>query len=200
MNVSLVFWICICVSSIRVAILSVSIILFMSSQFLMILSEDGIETSSVSRDQELALSKAVDVMVMSLDSAVSSEATKEKQEEYERDCREKTNTVKAVPPIPEVVDASAESIQLTDSKMSSGREESLNESGCSRDERSKVGGMSISYQRKMTILFELISACLADIPEDDKKQSPVRKGYDARHRVALRLLATWLDVKWNKVV
>ncbi|KAK1304921.1 hypothetical protein QJS10_CPB11g00906 [Acorus calamus] len=33
----------------------------------------------------------------------------------------------------------------------------------------------------------------------DKKHSTRRKGYDARHRVALRLLATWLDVKWSKL-
>ncbi|KAJ8631508.1 hypothetical protein MRB53_024831 [Persea americana] len=167
--------------------------------YLKVLSEDSKDVSSESRDQELALSKAVDAMAMSLEvSSVSSEATKEKQEEYEHDCRERTSPVKA-PPIPEVADASSESIQLTDSKMSAGREAALNETGHTRDERSKVVAMSISYPRKLTVLFDFISACLADIPEDDKKQAPLRKGYDARHRVTLRLLATWLDVKWKKV-
>ncbi|CAL2273977.1 unnamed protein product [Prunus armeniaca] len=57
----------------------------------------------------------------------------------------------------------------------------------------------LSYQRKVTVLYELLSACLADKREDNKKCTRRRKGYDARHRVALRLLATWLDVKWMKM-
>uniref|UniRef100_A0A453JD82 Transmembrane and coiled-coil domain-containing protein 4 n=1 Tax=Aegilops tauschii subsp. strangulata TaxID=200361 RepID=A0A453JD82_AEGTS len=60
-----------------------------------------------------------------------------------------------------------------------------------------------THHRKMTLLFTLLSACVADKPvsqeEDDRKSSHFRKGYDARHRVALRLLATWLDVKWVKM-
>ncbi|PNX69094.1 putative membrane protein, partial [Trifolium pratense] len=58
----------------------------------------------------------------------------------------------------------------------------------------------LSDQRKVTVLYELISACLSDLRDDDKKCKRRRKGYDARHRVALRLLATWLDVKWTKMV
>lgn len=58
--------------------------------------------------------------------------------------------------------------------------------------------------RKMVLLYALLSACVADKPvsqeEEDRKSSRFRKGYDARHRVALRLLATWLDVKWIKMV
>jgi hypothetical protein len=52
----------------------------------------------------------------------------------------------------------------------------------------------------MAVLFELLAACVADTPEDEKKKSRLRRGYDARHRVALRLLATWLDITWLKVV
>lgn len=58
--------------------------------------------------------------------------------------------------------------------------------------------------RKMALLYALLSACVADKPvsqeEEDRKSSHFRKGYDARHRVALRLIATWLDVKWIKMV
>lgn len=167
----------------------------MSSQFLRLLSEDGYETSSESMEQELALSKSVDAMAMSLEvTPVSSEATRKKQEEYERDCSE---GISKAPLISGVADAQSEAILLTDSKMQASTEEALDEPGYSHDEKSVV---QISYQRKVTVLFELISACLADMPEDDKKQSRLRKGYDARHRVALRLLATWLDVKWIKMV
>ena len=58
--------------------------------------------------------------------------------------------------------------------------------------------------RKMALLYALLFACVADKPvlqeEEDRKSSRFRKGYDSRHRVALRLLATWLDVKWIKMV
>lgn len=55
-------------------------------------------------------------------------------------------------------------------------------------------------QQKVAVLYELLSACVADLPQDRKEQSRHRKGYDARLRVALRLLATWLNVKWTKMV
>ncbi|KAK8444748.1 hypothetical protein SEVIR_9G193900v4 [Setaria viridis] len=55
--------------------------------------------------------------------------------------------------------------------------------------------------RKMAVLYMLLSACVADVnmAEEGMGSPRVTKGYDARHRVALRLLATWLDVKWNKM-
>ncbi|GJM91210.1 hypothetical protein PR202_ga07566 [Eleusine coracana subsp. coracana] len=55
--------------------------------------------------------------------------------------------------------------------------------------------------RKMAVLYMLLSACVADVnmAEEGMGSPRVRKGYDARHRVALRLVATWLDVKWNKM-
>ncbi|XP_028099950.1 transmembrane and coiled-coil domain-containing protein 4-like isoform X2 [Camellia sinensis] len=42
-------------------------------------------------------------------------------------------------------------------------------------------------------------SCLSDIPEGNKYSKQRRKGYDARHRVALRLLTTWFDIEWNKM-
>ncbi|XP_062205665.1 uncharacterized protein LOC133907608 [Phragmites australis] len=55
--------------------------------------------------------------------------------------------------------------------------------------------------RKMAVLYMLLSACVADVnmAEEGMGSPRIRKGYDARHRVALRLLATWLDVKWIKM-
>jgi hypothetical protein len=54
----------------------------------------------------------------------------------------------------------------------------------------------------MAVLYMLLSACVADVnmAEDGMGSPRVRKAYDAHHRVALRLVATWLDVKWNKMV
>ncbi|CAM0956501.1 unnamed protein product [Alopecurus aequalis] len=62
------------------------------------------------------------------------------------------------------------------------------------------GGTSKDY-RKMAVLYMLLSACVADVnmAEDGMDSPRITKGYDARHRVALRLLATWLDVKWIKM-
>ncbi|XP_039121466.1 uncharacterized membrane protein F35D11.3-like [Dioscorea cayenensis subsp. rotundata] len=36
------------------------------------------------------------------------------------------------------------------------------------------------------------------MPEDEKKKHCYLKGYDSQHHVALRLLATWLDIQWIK--
>ncbi|GAB4847501.1 hypothetical protein Ancab_026559 [Ancistrocladus abbreviatus] len=71
-------------------------------------------------------------------------------------------------------------------------------SGCKSDEEPLDEERMLSYERKLTVLYEILSACLANVPED-KKRSQQRKGYDARHRVALRLLATWFNIKWVKV-
>ncbi|KAL5073900.1 hypothetical protein RYX36_012884 [Vicia faba] len=57
----------------------------------------------------------------------------------------------------------------------------------------------ISYQRKVSVLYTLLSACVADTAEVDKKHFKSKQGYDARHRVSLRLLAVWLDVEWNEM-
>ncbi|XP_058785405.1 uncharacterized protein LOC131660236 isoform X2 [Vicia villosa] len=57
----------------------------------------------------------------------------------------------------------------------------------------------ISYQRKVSVLYTLLSACVADTAEVDKKHRKSKQGYDARHRVSLRLLAVWLGVEWNEM-
>ncbi|KAJ4963176.1 hypothetical protein NE237_023115 [Protea cynaroides] len=161
--------------------------------FLRLLSEESGEDCSERMDQELALTKAVDVMVMSIESSlVSSEANREKRREYENECREKISTgEKKLSSEP----MSAENLSDTcTSKLGT-----PDGSGRICDAKPKDEGLMLSYQRKVVVLFELLSACVADIPDGDKKHSRIRKGYDARHRVALRLLATWLDVKWIKV-
>lgn len=61
-------------------------------------------------------------------------------------------------------------------------------------------GNFLTQRRKVAVLYELLSAAVADTPaEDGEDVSRTRRGYDARQRVALRLLATWLDVKWSKM-
>ncbi|XP_048533089.1 transmembrane and coiled-coil domain-containing protein 4-like [Triticum urartu] len=142
----------------------------------MIFQQDG-ESSSDSQDQEHALAKGVDAMVMSLSSDTAKDETTK-----EGDPQRKAST-------------------------SSGMAES-SEKGFPAEDLLGIDNLSLddvpaTHHRKMTLLFTLLSACVADKPvsqeEDDRKSSHFRKGYDARHRVALRLLATWLDVKWVKM-
>lgn len=57
----------------------------------------------------------------------------------------------------------------------------------------------MAKQRKIAVMLELVTACVADIPDGKGEKNP-KYGYDARQRVALRLLALWLDIEWSKVV
>lgn len=180
-------------------------------QFLRLLAEDTGDDSSERSDQQLALSKAVDNLMLSMEKdPVSSKSKKEKHQKYENECREKlsmseaklsseaastmpetstTAETSAVPETSTVPDTSTLSIQSPSPDLS-----------CKFEEEPVEEVRMLSYQRKVTVLYELLSACLADIRDNDKKSARRRKGYDARHRVALRLLATWLDINWMKMV
>lgn len=135
--------------------------IFILSQFLTILSEESDETSSERRNKELALTKSVDAMALSMESSPVSSEDSCGNKEYEIECHEKYRNVN------------------TESVF--------------------VGDTLLMYQRKVTVLYELLAACLAE-NADANKNCSLRKGYDARHRVALRVLSTWLDIKWLKMV
>lgn len=166
--------------------------------FLRLLSEEAGDGSAQSSDQEFALSKAVDATAVSLETdSETSMSKKEKHREYENECREKCSTGEKKSHS-DVENADLKTQQETDSNLAS-TEDSPHESGSKFNERPIEEEAVLSYQRKVTVLYELLSACLADIPQDDNKCTRQRTGYDSRHRVALRLLATWLDVKWIKM-
>jgi hypothetical protein len=80
--------------------------------------------------------------------------------------------------------------------------EALKLASCSSDDDDSASSARGKDYRKMAVLFMLLSACVADVnmAEEGMGSPRVTKGYDARHRVALRLLATWLNVKWGKMV
>lgn len=168
-------------------------------QFLRLLSEEFDNDNSQRLDQELALSEAVEAMVLSLENkSESSKSKREKLREYEHQCREKFSTAD-VQPNSEKVDTHLETQQEEDTLFfeCEGPQESSNSY---TDEGPVEEVMMLSYQRKMTVLYQLLAACLSDIGEKNTKYTRRRKGYDARHRVALRLLATWLNIKWTKMV
>lgn len=160
--------------------------------FLRLLSEETSEDS----EKGLALSKAVDAMARSMESSVSSESKKEKRRAYEHECREKYS-VAEVQSNTEEVDRHSESLLEVESNTHDPDEFRVH--GDVFNEEPVEDVTTLSYERKVNVLYELLSACLADKYEDNNKNTQKRKGYDARHRVALRLLATWLDVEWIKM-
>lgn len=160
-------------------------------------SGDASSSSSQSSDQEFALSKAVDVMEETMGAnPVSSQSKKEKHKEYETQCREKLSAGSEVKSTSEVENDSPKTAKDDHSADVS---DAPRDSGHNVDEEPVEEEKMLSNQRKVTVLYEILSACLADRREENKKCTRKRNGYDARHRVALRLLATWLDIKWTKM-
>lgn len=159
--------------------------------FLRIIFEENKETSSENLDQELALSKAVDAMVMSMESSSSSETAREEKYRYENQCREK-----AYKSVPVESPMTCDTMNLSNAKTAP-RSHQPNDVS---KESPLLGDIMKNYQRKVAVLYELLSACLADSPESPRKQNTKShlKGYDSRHRAALRLLCTWFDVEWKK--
>ncbi|ESQ53471.1 hypothetical protein EUTSA_v10024597mg [Eutrema salsugineum] len=167
--------------------------------FTRLLSEEASDASAEMMEQEMALAKAADAMVHSIQSSLSVDAKKEKHQEYENECREKYA-------VPEVKSKDEDSDK---DKKETAETESL-ETGVViidgshkpevvEDDKSVEEVTLLSHQRKINVLYELLSACLSDKHQEVKKCTRRRKGYDARHRVALRLLATWFNIEWIKV-
>ncbi|PKA46499.1 hypothetical protein AXF42_Ash012632 [Apostasia shenzhenica] len=158
--------------------------------YLRIMAEEDGGASSEKDDQELALAKSVDVMVLSFEADHSSDRTTTvMQDEHDNDEMHKI-TDKA---------STSASTDLTSTKLLAIKDEAINQYNSASDRKLILSDISISYPRKVAIIFELLSACVADSPQGNEKVFVRRKGYDARHRSALRVLATWLDVNWKKV-
>lgn len=168
--------------------------------FMRLISEESEDMSSETADKELALLKGVDAMVSSIEGASLDHRSKiEKQRNYENECREKFSTAGEETKLKsEFKMLDAEKPKEINDKLADVPQpniDPLSEFG----EKVLPEVTMLSYGRKLTVLYELLSACLANVPKDNKKTKQRRRGYDARHRVALRLLATWFDVKWIKV-
>ncbi|XP_073304136.1 uncharacterized protein [Primulina huaijiensis] len=168
--------------------------------FLRLLAEERGDVSSDASDKELALTNGVDAMSSSMETSPTDyKSKKEKQREYEQSCREKLANPETTSEIKSeekhLLDNIQQETNVTTSIVEQIHVQSISELTGKPLEEVEM----LSYPRKVTVLYELLSACLANTPEDNKKSTRRRKGYDARHRVALRLLATWLDVKWIKM-
>ncbi|XP_033511959.1 uncharacterized protein [Nicotiana tomentosiformis] len=153
---------------------------------------------SEAAEKELDLAKAIDAMTSSMEKTLDNVSKQEKREEYEHECREKLS----------VADMQSRSGVENTTNIENYQEKSKKPSSIEQVHLESVGGVdekpveeasTLEYSRKLTVLYQLFSACLAQTPEESKKYTRRRRGYDARHRVALRLLATWFDIKWIKV-
>ncbi|CAJ2635704.1 transmembrane and coiled-coil domain-containing protein 4-like [Trifolium pratense] len=173
--------------------------------FMRLLSQESDDASAESAqrlDKELALSKAVDAIVLGMEKNLQpSKSKRERLHEYEQRCREKFSAPDVQSNSEKIdVDVNLETQDETDVAPLINFEETHEGPDNSKiDEKPIEEVAMLSDQRKVTVLYELLSACLSDLRDDDKECKRRRKGYDARHRVALRLLATWLDVKWTKM-
>ncbi|XP_042042246.1 transmembrane and coiled-coil domain-containing protein 4-like isoform X1 [Salvia splendens] len=168
--------------------------------FLRLLAEESGNVPSEVAKNGTALVDAVDAMSSKLDlSPADHDSKKQRQLKYEYTCREKFSAPEETQESkPEERDPSDVS-QLEKDVATSKSEQAVRTNIIESDGRPMEEAEMVSYQTKILVLYELLSACLADLPEDNEKSAKRRKGYDSRHRVALRLLATWFDVKWIKM-
>ena len=79
------------------------------------------------------------------------------------------------------------------------RDNDTSEKTCERDERI-ARTAQWTQKRKVAVLYELLTAVVSDIPAEAEEKLRTRFGYDARQRVALRILASWFNVEWAKMV
>uniref|UniRef100_A0A803LKD5 Uncharacterized protein n=1 Tax=Chenopodium quinoa TaxID=63459 RepID=A0A803LKD5_CHEQI len=141
--------------------------------------------------KELALSKLVDTMVSSMEARDATIVNYGEKLEDELLCSERySNSAESL------CEEATERVNLHKSV----KEQPKDTCKSHTYEKHIESAESLSCPRKVTVLYELLSACLLGTNEENKKASQSVKGYDSRYRVALRLLATWLDVKWIKVV
>ncbi|XP_028765568.1 transmembrane and coiled-coil domain-containing protein 4 [Neltuma alba] len=162
--------------------------------FLTLLSEEGDGASLDRLDKELALTKAIDATAVSMEGVPDSKEVEFKNLEdkargQDNFCNTKASSSVVATAKPHETKENSALHVSTETAPSTGPENDA------FDQPIKEANL-ISYQRKMTVLYTLLSACVADTAEVDEQCSHSRQGYDARHRVALRLLSTWLGVKW----
>ncbi|XP_047332229.1 probable lipase MIL1 isoform X2 [Impatiens glandulifera] len=162
--------------------------------FLSILSEESNDTSQEMKDTELELLKALEAMSETMEKTRDVQSELERHQEYKNDCQQKYRTNQ------ECSSDEGHGV-LKGNDISSNcemvRTEEAGSQSSKGDEKSLQEANQPSRQRKVTVLYELLSACLAPTADEDKNSTGHERGYDSRHRVALRLLASWFQIKLN---
>ncbi|KAD7117676.1 hypothetical protein E3N88_04944 [Mikania micrantha] len=163
--------------------------------FLRVLAEESDDPSTKMAEQELALSKAVEAMQSNISTSKEHyERKKEKHRLYAHEWREKFL-------VNESMAETKKHLQKKEEKdcKSPWPEQVPAASTREVEEKTFEEAKMIGTRRKVVVLYELLSACLADTHAVDNKFKRSFEGYDARHRAALRLLTTWFDIKWIKM-
>lgn len=158
------------------------------AQFVTLLSDTNDEVSSGILEKELALLKSVDATMLSMESSLFLSEDSNKGCDYETHCRQRCA-------YPDTATATDPNGRIPRTTLNISNNEDVDGSESRFFEKPIEEGKLLSEERKLTVLYELLSSCVADYVTEGGS-----KGYDARHRVALRLLATWLNVKWTKMV
>nr|GEU83473.1 transmembrane and coiled-coil domain-containing protein 4 [Tanacetum cinerariifolium] len=144
--------------------------------YLRLLTEESDGATEVA-ERELALSKAVDTMVTNIEKSQEYyERKKEKHRIYAHEWREKFS-------VHESMTETKEHLQKKEEKVcKSPRAEQVPTASTNEvEEKTFEEARMIGNQRKVAVLYELLSACLVDRLNDDKICEPPPKGYDARH-------------------
>ncbi|XP_047339204.1 transmembrane and coiled-coil domain-containing protein 4-like [Impatiens glandulifera] len=162
-------------------------------EFLGVLSDESDDTSPEIKDKELNLCKALHSIVESMDKTRDIQFKLERHQQYKIDCQKKYGTIpeSSSDEVPELFkgtdNASCKMVRTEQEGSHSGK----------AYESSLLEASQPSQSRKVTVLYELVSACITHTAEDCKDSAQKEKGYYSQHRVALRLLASWLNIKWN---
>ncbi|KAK8681548.1 hypothetical protein V6N13_053950 [Hibiscus sabdariffa] len=133
----------------------------------------------------LPVFRSVDATVLGIESSLLVPEDSDRSIDYETKCRERCG-------YPDTTAAATDPNGRTNLNIPNNVD--VDGSGSRFSEKPIEEGKLLSEERKLVVLYELLSSCVADDVSDDGP-----KGYDARHRVTLRLLATWLNVKWIKM-
>ncbi|KAK4778460.1 hypothetical protein SAY86_005988 [Trapa natans] len=161
--------------------------------FLKLILEGKDGASPERTDKELGLANTVDAMVLNIESsAIYPEDSRSC--DYEKECREKYATAMTDISSSELAEHSDNSQSSSADKPSDNK--LTNNSGRRVAIEAVEEAAVLDRCRKLTIFYELLSACIANNCAENDERFPPRKGYDAQPRVSLRLLASWLGLKW----
>ncbi|KAL0391497.1 UNVERIFIED_CONTAM: hypothetical protein Slati_4534800 [Sesamum latifolium] len=136
-------------------------------QFLRQLMDESGDMSPESAEKEVSVANGIDAMSSSMEKTPAEyDSKKEKQREYEQACREKFPAPETIP------EAKSEERNIPDnSQQETKTTKSIPEQAQGTPISESVGKQMevapmLSYPRKVTVLYQLLSACLADTPKE----------------------------------
>ncbi|GMH23618.1 hypothetical protein Nepgr_025461 [Nepenthes gracilis] len=115
------------------------------------------------KKQELTLAKVVDAMAQSLESSITSESKREKQCEYENNRCEKCSAAEAPSSAKTNVIGTVLAVNSGTARNEPDTDGSVGKFDALEEDR------MLTFERKITAFHEILFACLANIPEGNKR-------------------------------